>query len=304
ERTPGRWQLGRRNAPPGNIQLHKAAPGEDDSQHPRRRHGMTDTTSARVIASTVAALPASTAKRFGEQIATRHKEGDEWRELNYRDAGEAIDEIALGLADLGVKAGDRVCVLANTRLEWTLASFAISAAGAVVVPVYPTNSPKECEWVAGNSGAKAVICEDEGQRKKIDEVRDQLPELEHVIGIETGAGDMTLDELRERGRGGDREELGRRQEATDGEDPYTIVYTSGTTGPPKGVVLTHRNAMQVCHIVEELAFVQPDERTYLYLPLAHVFALITMLATWDQGTTLVFFGGDSKQILAEIVDTH
>jgi len=265
---------------------------------------MTDTTSARVLASTVASLPASAAERFGDRTATRHKEGEEWRELTYSKAGQAIQEIALGLAELGVEAGDRVCLLANTRVEWTLASFGISAAGAVVVPVYPTNSPKECEWVAGNSGAKAVICEDEGQRKKIDEVRDRLSDLQHVIGIEPGAGDMTLQELRERGSGGDASELARRQDGIAPEDPYTIVYTSGTTGPPKGVVLSHANAMQVCQIVEELEFVQEDERTYLYLPLAHVFALITMLASWDQGTALIFFGGDSKQILAEIVDTH
>jgi long-chain acyl-CoA synthetase len=264
---------------------------------------MTDTTSARAIASTVSALPGSAAERFGDRVATQHKKGEEWSELTFQDAGTAIEEIALGLAQLGVQAGDRVCILANTRLEWTLASFGVSAAGGVVVPIYPTNSPKECEWVAGNSGAKAVICEDEGQRKKIDEVRDRLPELQHVIGIEAGAGDLTLDELRERGRSGDRDELSERQEKVTPEDPYTIVYTSGTTGPPKGVVLSHRNAMRVCEITEELEFVQEGERVYLYLPLAHVFALITMLASWDQGATLVFFGGNTKEILAEIVST-
>jgi long-chain acyl-CoA synthetase len=265
---------------------------------------MTDTTPARVIASTVSALPASAAERFGDRSAVRYKEGEEWRELSYTEAGKAIEEIALGLVSLGIDVGDRVCILANTRLDWTLASFGISAAGAVVVPIYPTNSPKECEWVAGNSGAKAVICENEGQRAKIDEVRDRLGELQHVIGIDPGAGDFTLEELRERGRGVDRGELSARQEKVTAEDPYTIVYTSGTTGPPKGVVLTHRNAMRVCQITEELEFVQDGETIYLYLPLAHVFALITMLATWDQGATLVLFGGDSKQILAEIIETH
>jgi long-chain acyl-CoA synthetase len=265
---------------------------------------MTDTTPARVIASTVASLPSSAAERFTEKPATRHKEGDEWKELSYGEAGKAIEEVALGLVSLGIEVGDRVGILANTRLEWTLASFGISAAGGVVVPVYPTNSPKECEWVLGNSAAKAVIVEDEGQRAKIEQVREQLPELKHEIGIEPGASELTLDDLRERGRGEDPRELAQRQEQVDPEDAYTIVYTSGTTGPPKGVVLTHRNAMSVCQMVEEIAFVQEGERTYLYLPLAHVFALITMLAGFDQGTALIFFGGDSKQILSEIIDTH
>ena len=265
---------------------------------------MTDTTSTRAISSTVAALPASAAERFADRLATRYKIGDEWQELSYAEVGKAIEEVALGLASLGIEPGDRVCLLANTRVEWTLASYGISAAGGVVVPIYPTNSPKECEWVAGNSGAKAVICEDEGQRQKIDEVRERLPDLEHVVGIEEGAGEITLAELRERGRQRDPQELGERQGAVGPDDAYTIVYTSGTTGPPKGVVLTHRNAMSVCHIVEELAFVQDGERTYLYLPLAHVFALITMLASFDQGTALIFFSGDSKQILPEIIETH
>ena len=263
---------------------------------------MADTTPT-TIASTVASLPGSAAERFGSQTAARFKKDGEWREMSYAEMGEAIDEIALGLVDLGIEAGDRVCILAETRLEWTLASLGASAAGAVAVPVYPTNAPSECKWVAGNSGARAIFCENEGQRAKIEEVRDGLPDLEHVIGIDEGGGELSLDELRARGRERDRGELGPRQEQVSPEDPYTIVYTSGTTGAPKGVVLTHANAMAVCQMVEELEFVEPGDVSYLYLPLAHVFALITMLATVDEGTTLIYFGGNTREILAEIIET-
>jgi long-chain acyl-CoA synthetase len=263
---------------------------------------MADTTST-TIASTVASLPGSAAERFGSHTAARFKDGDEWRELTYGEMGEAVDEIARGLVDLGIEVGDRVCILAETRVEWTLASLGISAAGAVVVPVYPTNSPGECKWVAGNSGARAIFCENEGQRAKIEEVRDELPDVEHVIGIDDGGGELTLDELRARGRDRDRDELAGRQEQVNPDDAYTIVYTSGTTGAPKGVVLTHANAMSVCQMVEELAFVEPGDVSYLYLPLAHVFALITMLATVDEGTTLIYFGGNTKEILSEIIET-
>jgi long-chain acyl-CoA synthetase len=148
-----------------------------------------------------------------------------------------------------------------------------------------------------------VVCEDEDQRAKLDKVRGELPDLEYVIGIEPGGGDVTLDELRLRGAQQNPGELAERQENVKSEDAYTIVYTSGTTGPPKGVVLTHANAMSVCRVVEELAFVQPDDATYLYLPLAHVFALTVMLATFDVGTTIVFTGGDTKKILQEIIET-
>ena len=87
------------------------------------------------------------------------------------------------------------------------------------------------------------------------------------------------------------------------EDAYTIIYTSGTTGPPKGVVLTHGNAMSVGEMVQELDFISPGERTYLFLPLAHAFALTAQLASFELGTTIIFFGGDSKKILEELVET-
>ncbi len=259
--------------------------------------------STRQIAATVAELPSSAAERFGDQVAARYKKDGEWQKITYAETGKAIQELALGLIDLGIEAGDRVCLLADTRWEWTLSSYAISAAGGVVVPVYPTNAPSECKWVAGNSGARAVICENEGQREKIDQVRDELDALEHVIGIESGGGDVTIEELRERGRGRDAQELSARQEQVSSDDLYTIVYTSGTTGPPKGVVLTHANAMSVCQMVEELEFVQPGEKTYLFLPLAHVFALTSMLASFDQGTSIIYFGGNTKEILQEIIET-
>ena len=264
---------------------------------------MADSTSG-TIASTVASLPSSAAARFGPNVAARFKHDDQWGELTYAEFVEAIEEIALGLIDLGIQVGDRVCLLAGTRVEWSMADFGISAAGAIAVPVYPTNAPSECEWVVGNSGARAIFCEDQGQVDKIDQVRGALSELAHVIGIEPGAGELSLDELRERGRTRDRGELSARQDQVSPDDPYTIIYTSGTTGAPKGVVLTHANAMAVCRMVTELEFVEPGDVTYLYLPLAHVFALLTLIATVDQGTTLIYFGGDTKQILAELIDTH
>lgn len=267
---------------------------------------MTETpemTSDTTTQGTVATLPGAAGQRFAEHVAARYKSGGEWQELSFAQVKDAVDEIALGLVALGIAAGDRVAILADTRLEWTLTSYAISAAGAVVVPVYPTNSPKECAWVLGNSGASAVFCESEAQRAKIDQVRDELPDLKATIGIEEGAGESSLEQLRERGRDGDRSELEARQAAVAREDPYTIIYTSGTTGPPKGVVLTHGNAMSVGEMVQELDFISPGERTYLFLPLAHAFALTAQLASFELGTTIIFYGGDSKKILEELVET-
>jgi len=265
---------------------------------------MSDTTHYTSTQATVAALAAAAAGRFGERVAARHKVDGEWRELTYEQVGAAIEEVALGLIELGIESGDRVAILSDTRLEWTLASYGITAAGAVVVPVYPTNSPRECEWVLGNSGARAVFCESAQQRAKIDQVAGELPDLAHTIGIEAGGGELMLDELRERGGAGQRAELRARQAALAPEDPYTIIYTSGTTGPPKGVVLSHRNAMSVCEMVQELQFVAADERTYLYLPLAHAFALTAQLASYDLGSMIIYYGRDTKRIVEELIETR
>src|SRR4051812_28842023 len=254
---------------------------------------------------TIADLATAAGERFGDQPAVRYKKGEDWAETSYAEIAEIANELASGLVELGVGAGDRAAILANTRPEWVYASFAISTAGGVVVPIYPTNSPKECQWVAGNSAAKVIFCEDADQAAMIEKVRGELPALEHVVLLDGSAdGAIGLDELRERGRdAGNTDELSKRRDGVSEDDPYTIIYTSGTTGNPKGVVLTHTNAGSVSAITRELGFVEEDDEEYLYLPLAHVFALICVLGAWDVGVPIIFFSGDTKQIVPELSET-
>ena len=254
---------------------------------------------------TIARAAANAADRFGDRLAVRFKRGEGWADHTFAEVSEIVDEIALGLLHLGLEPGDRVGLLANTRAEWTYSSLAISRAGGVVVPIYPTNSPDECEWVIGNSDSKIVIAEDAGQAAKIEEVRERLSDLEHVVLIDPdgrAASDHTIDQLREHGRGGDRSELERRCEQVSPSDPYTIIYTSGTTGRPKGVVLSHGKCASVGVMVEEIGFINDGELSYLYLPLAHAFALTVQLASFDVGTGIVYFGGDPQQIVPELME--
>ncbi len=266
---------------------------------------MTDDTSSTQTsgARTVAQLASVAGEAFSDRVAARFLRDGEWQELSFAEHAGRVQELALGLTELGIKPGERVCILADTRPEWSIASLAVSAAGAVVVPIYPTNSPEECEWVAGNSGASAVIAENAAQLQKIEQVRANLPELRYAIGIEAGGGETTLDELAARGRDSSaHEELRERQEAVELDDAYIFIYTSGTTGPPKGCVLTHRNAMSVGQMVEHLGFISEDDLSYLFLPLAHVFALSTMLASLDVGTGVIYFGGDTRKIIPELAE--
>ena len=252
---------------------------------------------------TIAGLARASGQRFGERMAARYKVDGAWRDLTFADAHARVDELALGLVGVGVTPGDRVAILCNTRVEWTLLSLAVSAAGGVVVPVYPTNAPSECAWVLGNSGARVAVCEDAGQLAKLERVRAQLPELAHVFTIDGAGGDGSLDDLRAAGAGQDPAELERRQDAVQVTDAYTIVYTSGTTGPPKGSVITHANALSVSDKVRVLGIIAQGDTIYLYLPLAHMFALASLLAAYGLGSTIVYFGGDTSQILQELIET-
>jgi len=135
---------------------------------------------------TIADMIGRAADRYGDRVAAIHKVDGSWREVTFAEVGEIVTEIGLGLIDLGIEPGERVCILSTTRVEWTYCDFAISSAGAVVVPIYPTNSPEECEWVAGNSESVAVVCEDASQVAKILAVRERLPALRMILVIDPG----------------------------------------------------------------------------------------------------------------------
>jgi long-chain acyl-CoA synthetase len=259
--------------------------------------------------TTIADLLPSAVRQFGERAAQRHKRGGEWVDITFAEIGERSAEIARGLIDLGVAPGERISMLCTTRVEWPWCSFAISGAGAVVVPIYPTNSPEECAWVAGNSESVAIFCEDATQVQKIEAVRAELPSLRHIIVIDGDAtvqDSITLEQLRERGRRVDPAELDRRIAGVGNADPYTFIYTSGTTGPPKGCVLTHGNYRSVLDMVVERGVVGQgaDEVVYLFLPLAHAFGLLLMLISADLGVTIAYWSGDTSQIIPELSEVH
>src|SRR3954468_10659834 len=252
---------------------------------------------------TIADLIGRAAEQYGERVAARHKAAGAWHDVTFADAAEVAREIGLGLIDLGIEPGERVCLLSTTRIEWTYCDFAISSAGAVVVPIYATNSPEECEWVARNSEAVAVVCEDAEQVAKIAAVRERLPDLRTIVVIDP-AGDtadaIALDDLRARGRSRDAAELEARAAAVAPDDTFTIIYTSGTTGPPKGCVLSHANYRRTLDLCETLGVLRGEEEIYLFLPLAHAFALLIQLLAFDVGDTIAYWGGDPNQIVPEL----
>ncbi|WP_434594650.1 AMP-dependent synthetase/ligase [Streptomyces sp. A5-4] len=249
-------------------------------------------------------------ERYADHPALRFKgpagaEGGGWDSVSYAELREVVRETGRVLiGGLGVAAGDRVAILSETRPAWTYAHFAAFAAGAVVVPVYPTAGDEELAWVLGDSGASVVICENADRAARVEGVRGGLPALRHVV---------RMDALRHPGRPGTLDaplasaplaELLDRCAAVRADDTAEIVYTSGTTGPPKGCLLTHGNIGAVLDANLDLIEGGPGDRTYLYLPLAHLLAQLIEFTTVLHGSELCYFGGRIEDVVAELAEVR
>jgi long-chain acyl-CoA synthetase len=253
---------------------------------------------------TMADLLPLAAKSYGDTPALRHKVGDEWKDISYSEFGDTVKEVALGLIDLGLQPGDKVSILAHTRPEWSYGCFGILSAGATLVTIYQTNSAEECQYVLHHSDSRAVFVEDGEQLAKVRAIQDSCPELQHVIVIDPGDADIvdavTLDDLRERGRSRDESEWAERYEAVTPEDICLYIYTSGTTGPPKGCLLSHANYRAITDAVVDQRVLEGGDCSYLFLPLAHAFAILIQFASFDLGVTLAYWSRDPKMIIADI----
>jgi long-chain acyl-CoA synthetase len=223
------------------------------------------------------------------------------QDISFRELAARAQEIAGGLIALGVHPGDRVAILGSTRPEWTIADCGALSAGATVVPIYHTNSPEECAYVLSHSGARVLICENAEQLRKIEAVRSELPELEHVFTIDPVEGAPSLADLQAEG---DPAYAAAVDVAPS--DAATIVYTSGTTGPPKGCILTHATCVATMRMYEEQLRdeLRPGVVIFMFLPLAHSLARVVQFVALDVGATLAFWGGDPKRLLDDIAEAR
>ncbi len=251
---------------------------------------------------TLADLLPLAAQTYGDMPAVRYKDGEQWVDRSFSEVLEIVRPLALGLAELGVVKGDRVSILGNTRPEWTYFDFAALSIGATVVPIYQTNSPEECRYVLENSDAKVVVVEDDEQLQKIREVRDKLPQLEQIVRM-TGSSDdaLSMEDLAAKG-GGDQGRWESLYSAVTPADICTFIYTSGTTGPPKGCIISHGNYRSMLDMVNETSVIEGEDVSYLYLPLAHSFALLIQLGSFDLGATIAYWERDPLKILPNLAE--
>jgi long-chain acyl-CoA synthetase len=269
--------------------------------------GKTDTaTEHGTGAATLTAMALEAFDRYSGNTALKYHDGDGWTELSYEDLGTAAREIAGGLIELGVEAGDRVAIFSDTRAEWTLADIGAILAGATVVPVYHTSSAEEAKHVLGDSESKVVLCENDELLKTAKEASGDLDIGAFVVLEGSADGAIGLGELREKGRGKESE-VDQRAGGVEPDDVFTLIYTSGTTGPPKGCVLTHGNYRANAEMLEEVAEIEDDSVVFIFLPLAHALSRMTEMVALDLGATLGFWRRDKEKMLEdleEIAPTH
>jgi long-chain acyl-CoA synthetase len=219
----------------------------------------------------LADLPVRNATRDPHRVAFAKRLSETWVDVTAAQFRDEVRAVAKGLVASGLRTGDRVGIMSKTRYEWTVADFAVWTAGGVSVPIYETSSAEQVLWILKDSGARGIVVETPAHEATVAEVRDDLPELEHVWQIDAGG----LESLVERGAAVTDADLDAAREGVDRSSVATIIYTSGTTGRPKGCQLTHDNFMALSeNAVRRLEQVVRSEgaSTLLFLPLAHVFA--------------------------------
>jgi long-chain acyl-CoA synthetase len=208
--------------------------------------------------------------------ALAERVGNQFVEWSTKKFADEVRAVAKGFAGLGIEPGSKICVMSETRLEWTVLDYAIWAAGCVTVPIYETSSAEQVEWIVSDSGAVAIICSNDDLKSIFDEVAGNLPDCKHAFVLDNGG----LEQIKSAGGDVSDEEVDQRRASIGADDVATLVYTSGTTGRPKGCVLTHRNFLFDVNSFVSVggAFFKAGESTLLFLPLAHIFGRIIQSA--------------------------
>ena len=242
----------------------------------------------------VADLLAQRAARTPDLVLFQVPDGAGWRPITAGRFRDRVVAVAKGLIASGIEPGDRIGLLSSTRYEWSVVDFAAWYAGAFVVPVYETSSPHQVKHILEDSGASAIVVETAEHYTRVDEVWPDLPNVHAVWQLHTGG----LDKLVETGRDVPDEEVERRRQLAVETDVATIIYTAGTTGKPKGCVLTHGNFVELTRntTLEIPEIVNEQAATLLFVTLAHVFARFISVLAVSAGVR-VGHQGDTRQLV-------
>jgi len=231
-------------------------------------------------------------RHAGLPAAFRSKVGGTWVGITHREALERVQAISLGLRELGIQPGDKISLVSENRPEWALADYACLAARATDVPIYPTLTAKQTEYILRDSESVAVFCSTAEQVSKVLEVRGSLPGLKHVIAFDGDAarrpGVTALSAVEAKGRAAAAKHPNWKQEALSAQpdDLATLIYTSGTTGDPKGVMLTHHNIWSNVQAVLQMIPIGSGDECLSMLPLSHSYERMVDYTLFQAGVII------------------
>jgi long-chain acyl-CoA synthetase len=241
------------------------------------------------------------AENWPDTVGLKRRVNGIWTPVTWREFAGQVRDIAAGFIAAGIQPGDRVGLMSRTRFEWSLLDYAILAAGGVTVPIYPTSSLEQVEWILGDSGAVAVVVETDDHAEKVATARASLPALTHVWEIDGGRFGG-LPDIKARGAQVTAEQVEERRRARGAGDLAEIVYTSGTTGRPKGCMLSHgnivANARNCMHNDGFERVFSENHSTLLFLPLAHSYAQVIQYGAIYSRTVLGLV--DMAEAVAEL----
>jgi long-chain acyl-CoA synthetase len=224
-----------------------------------------------------------------DHAALAYRQTDGFVSIGTADFAREALELAAGIVAMGAEPGTRIALFSSTRWEFTLFDYAIWASGCAAVTVYETSSAEQVEWIVGDSESRMIICESEAMRRVFDSIADRVTDCASVFVIEDGATDRLKDLATQESRA----DVERRIEAISHSDLATLVYTSGTTGQPKGCILTHGNFIwetrQMITMAPEV--MNDSQRQLMFLPLAHVWARLVEVACVSTGVTIYYSTG-------------
>ncbi|MCY1076941.1 AMP-dependent synthetase/ligase [Archangium lansingense] len=250
------------------------------------------------------------------KVAASWKTGGRWEDVTWGRILEDVKVLSAGLIAQGVKPGDRVAIFADTSLQWVVCDLAISAAHAVTVPIYASNTPDEARYILNHSESSLVFVDHDeqtarqpGRATRMRQKLAECPSVRKMVLLEgagSGEAELTLAQLMEQGRGAHAarpEDFDERARAMKPEDVCCIIYTSGTTGDPKGVLLTHGNWGYEATSVKGIGLMSPNDSVMMFLPLAHSFGQVVKAAWLSMGFRMVF-AESAEKLLGNLMETR
>jgi long-chain acyl-CoA synthetase len=248
----------------------------------------------------------------------RPAKGQPFQEWTWGEVGRMVGEVGNGLLAIGVKPGERVAILSDTRMEWAVSDFAVFSAGAVTVTVYPTLTSEQTGYLLNDSEATVLFVENQAQLDKVASVLPSIKTVRRYVAMTPVQAPepmakltVSLDQLREEGRAYAQANPGKLEERTKAgkpDDVCTLVYTSGTTGTPKGAILTHKNFVSALKAAQKLLEVKeayakhPDASTTVFLPMAHCYGRIHLFFCFELGMPIAF--GSTSSLVDDFKETN